>query len=137
MTNLTNNNVAAAEITEGKGTKCIICEILPIFNNSCSVGIGTEPIKPTRVPFEFKNIRLQLRDHPLEDTILIIGYTIFYLITFVYCLVSVLSGSGLFNRRGRGTNPESFKQKVLTVNESVSQRNRTGISEDRFLTNYR
>jgi len=87
MTNLTNNNVAEAEIT--------------------------------------------------EDTILIIVYTIFYLITFVYCLVSVLSGSGLFNRRGRGTNPESFKQKVLTVNESVSQRNRTGISEDRFLTNYR
>lgn len=68
MTNLTNNNVAEAEIT--------------------------------------------------EDTILIIVYTIFYLITFVYCLVSVLSGSGLFNRRGRGTNPESFKQKVLTVNES-------------------
>ena len=59
---------------------------------------------------------------PLKDTILIIVYTIFYLITFVYCLVSVLSGSGLFNRRGRGTNPESFKQKVLTVNESVSHR---------------
>ena len=58
MTNLTNNNLAAAEIIEGKGTKCIICEILPILSNSCSVGIGTEPIKPTRVPFECKNIRL-------------------------------------------------------------------------------
>lgn len=128
MTNLTNNNVADAEITEGKGIKCIICKILPIFNNACSVRTRIEPIQPTRLPFECKNVRLYLRDYPLEDTILIIVYTIFYFITFVYCLVSVLSGSGLFNRRGRGTNPESFKQKVLTVNESVSQRNR-GISE--------
>ena len=73
---------------------------------------------------------------PLKDTILIIVYTIFYLITFVYCLVSVLSGSGLFNRRGRGTNPESFKQKVLTVNESVSHTYRTGMS-GRFVQNHR
>ena len=58
MTNLTNNNVADAEITEGKGTKCIICMILPIFNNACSVRTGTEPIKPTRLSFERKNVRL-------------------------------------------------------------------------------
>ena len=59
MTNLTNNNVADAENTEGKGAKCIICKISPIINNLCSVGTGTEPIKPTRpVPFERKNVRL-------------------------------------------------------------------------------
>ena len=43
MTNLTNNNVADAENTEGKGVKCIICKILVILNNLSSILTGNEP----------------------------------------------------------------------------------------------
>ena len=120
MTNFTENNLVDAEITEGKRIKmnyiCCICKNWSIFGDFGPVMSPSELLIRSTWPV----IPDLLSIYPLKDTILIIVYTIFYLVTLVYCSASVLSGSGLFNRRGRGTNPESFKQKVLTVNESVS-----------------